>query len=186
MTMVPLPPIAVTRAWVIEAPMNSLSGARKVWTLIVSSGAISVSRSMTGMPLSIILLDRRGQRADAERLDGDEVPVLRGHVVDRGALLDGVELAVEPGDVDVEQLAPILGRRLALGAPGGLQAGVGEGGLERLLGHADRHRVGQRRADADAAKRGERGGRTADHLEEFAPRLRAEFELPDISISSRF
>ena len=53
-TMVPLPPMAVTRAWVIEAPMNSLSGARKVWTLIESSGAISVSRSMTGVPLSII------------------------------------------------------------------------------------------------------------------------------------
>ena len=36
--------------------MNSLFGARKVRTLIVSSGAISVSMSMTGMPASIILL----------------------------------------------------------------------------------------------------------------------------------
>ena len=36
--------------------MNSLSGARKVSTLMVSSGAISVSMSMTGMPASIILL----------------------------------------------------------------------------------------------------------------------------------
>src|SRR6202042_2729544 len=45
------------------------------------------------------LVDRSGQGADAERLDGDEIPLLRGHVVDRGALLDRVELAVEPGDV---------------------------------------------------------------------------------------
>ena len=77
------------------------------------------------------LLDRRGQRADAEGLDGDEIPFLRGHVVDRGALLDGVELAVEPGDLDVEELAPIFGGLLALGAPGRLQAGIGEGGLQR-------------------------------------------------------
>jgi hypothetical protein len=35
--------------------MNSLSGAIKLWTLIESSGAISVSMSTTGMPLSIIL-----------------------------------------------------------------------------------------------------------------------------------
>src|SRR6202044_1482546 len=38
------------------------------------------------------LVDRSGQGADAERLDGDEIPLLRGHVVDRGALLDRVEL----------------------------------------------------------------------------------------------
>ena len=36
--------------------MNTLSGASKVRTLIVSSGAISVSMSMTGIPASIILL----------------------------------------------------------------------------------------------------------------------------------
>ena len=41
---------------VTDAPMNSLSGARNVNTLIVSSGAISVSMSITGMPESIILL----------------------------------------------------------------------------------------------------------------------------------
>ena len=35
--------------------MNSLSGARKLWTLMLSSGAISVSMSMTGVPASIIL-----------------------------------------------------------------------------------------------------------------------------------
>ena len=34
--------------------MNSLSGARNEWTLIWSSGAISVSMSITGMPASII------------------------------------------------------------------------------------------------------------------------------------
>src|SRR3984885_14810062 len=55
-TMVPSPLMASTRAWVTDAPMNSLFGARKVSTLIVSSGAISVSRSMTGIPASIILL----------------------------------------------------------------------------------------------------------------------------------
>ena len=99
----------------------------------LSSGAISVSMSMTGMPASIILLTGAGQRADAEGLDGDEIPLLRGHVVDRRALLDGVELAVEPGDLDVEQLAPIFRRLLALGAPSRLQAGVGEGGLQRLV-----------------------------------------------------
>ena len=79
------------------------------------------------------LLHRLGQRADAERLDGDEIPFLRGHVVDRGALLDRVELAVEPGDLDVEQLAPPFRRLLALGAPGRLQAGIGERRLQRLL-----------------------------------------------------
>src|SRR3984957_9581329 len=46
----------VTSACVTAEPMNTLSGARKVRTLIVSSGAISVSMSMTGMPASIILL----------------------------------------------------------------------------------------------------------------------------------
>src|SRR5271166_517913 len=56
MVIVPSPLIALTSAWVTEAPMNSLSGARNVRTLIVSSGAISVSMSMTGMPASIILL----------------------------------------------------------------------------------------------------------------------------------
>ena len=56
MVIVPSPLIALTSAWVTDAPMNSLSGAMKVCTLMVSSGAISVSMSMTGMPASIILL----------------------------------------------------------------------------------------------------------------------------------
>ena len=154
MMTLPLPPIAVTSAWVTAEPMNSLSGARKVWTLIWSSGAISVSMSMTGMPASIIFCTGCGQRADAEGLDRDEVPLLRGHVVDGGALLHRVELAVEPGHLDVEELAPVFGRLLALGAPGGLQAGIGEGRLERLLGCADRLRpLGERRADAEAHER---------------------------------
>ena len=55
MMILPSPPIASTSAWVTEAPMNSLSGARKLWTLIWSSGAISVSMSITGVPASIIL-----------------------------------------------------------------------------------------------------------------------------------
>src|SRR5579883_530131 len=44
----------VTSACVTAEPMNSLSGARKACTLIFSSGAISVSMSITGMPASII------------------------------------------------------------------------------------------------------------------------------------
>ena len=133
MMTLPLPPMASTSACVTEAPMNSLSGARKLCTSILSSGAISVSMSITGMPASIILFTGCGQRADAEGLDGDEIPFLGGHVVDGGALLGCGQFAVEPGDVDVEQLAPVFGGLLALGAPGGLQAGVGEGGLQRLV-----------------------------------------------------
>ena len=104
------------------------------------------------------LLHGLGQRADAERLDGDEIPFLRGHVVDRGALLDGVELAVEPGDLDVEQLAPPFRRLLALGAPGRLQARIGERCLQRLLRTCH---CRQRRVDAQPAEQGGRraGGR---------------------------
>ena len=134
------------------------------------------------------LLDRRGERADAEGLDRDEVPLLRGHVVDGGALLDGVELAVEPGHVDVEQLAPIRGRLLALGAPGGLKAGVREGRLERLARRADGHGgFGRdRRVDAPAAEHGGHGGgRAGRYLEELAPRLRRHFKLLCHARSSR-
>ena len=46
----------MTKACVTVDPMKILSGARKLWTLMVSSGAISVSMSITGMPASIILL----------------------------------------------------------------------------------------------------------------------------------
>ena len=97
------------------------------------------------------LLHGLGQGADAERLDGDEIPFLRGHVVDRGALLDRVELAVEPGDLDVEQLAPPFRRLLALGAPGGLQACIGECRLQRFLRSC---RCRQRRVDAQSAEQG--------------------------------
>jgi hypothetical protein len=51
------------------------------------------------------------------------------------------ELTVEPGHLDIHQFAPGLGRLLALGAPGGLQAGVGKRGfqglfrLHELVGH---------------------------------------------------
>ena len=88
------------------------------------------------------LVDRRGQRADAESLDRNEVPLLRRHVVDGGALLDGVKLSVEPGHVDVEKLAPIFGGLLALRAPARLQTGVREGCLERLFGSARLFREG--------------------------------------------
>src|SRR6185437_17128170 len=61
-----------------------------------------------------------------------------------------------PRHLDVVELAPILGGLLALGAPGGLQAGVGEGGLERLLGAAGglAHLLRQRRVDAEPGQRG--------------------------------
>ena len=66
------------------------------------------------------LVDRRGQRADAVRLNRDEVPFLRSRVFDRRALLDRIELAVKPSHFDVEQSAPIFRRLFALGAPGRL------------------------------------------------------------------
>src|SRR6185437_16522320 len=61
-----------------------------------------------------------------------------------------------PRHLDVVELAPILGGLLALGAPGGLQAGVGEGGLERLLGATGglAHLLRQRRVDAEPGQRG--------------------------------
>ena len=119
------------------------------------------------------LVDRRGQRADAEGLDGDEVPLLRGHVVDRRALLDGVELAVEPGHFDVEQLAPIFRRLLALRAPGRLQAGVGEGGLQRLRRHAGflGHGAGNQRIEAETAEQAGRAAAERRTANEFTPRL---------------
>src|SRR6202035_5644797 len=76
------------------------------------------------------LVDRRIQGAGAERLNSDEVPLLRSHIVDRGALRDVIKLAIEPSDIDVEKLAPVLRRLLALRAPGRLQARVGERGPE--------------------------------------------------------
>ena len=126
------------------------------------------------------LLHRLGQRADAEGLDGDEVPFLRGHVVDRGALLDGVELAVEPGHLDIEELAPVFGRRLALGAPGGLQAGIGEGSLERLLRAPGRDARGHGRADAEDAKCRDRSAHRRDGEKvtpAFVQRVRHRFLL---------
>ena len=111
-------------------------------------------------------LDRIGERADAEGLDGDEIPLLGGHVVDGGALLGGCELAVEPGDLDIHQLGPGFSSLLALGAPGGLKAGVREGRLHRFAGWRQglRHggiksRIGQKCAGK---------GRTTDGLEYIA------------------
>ena len=140
MMILPLPPSLVTSACVTDAPMNSLSGARKAVDVDLverRDQRVHVDDRDAGIDH---LLHRLGQRADAERLDRDEVPFLRGHVVDRGALLDGVELAVEPGHLDVEELAPVFRRRLALGAPGRLQAGIGERRLQRLLRAAGRRR----------------------------------------------
>src|SRR6202035_3463008 len=98
---------------------------------------------------------RLGQGTDAERLDRDKIPFLRSHIVDRRALLDGVELAVEPGDFDVEQLAPPFGRLLALRAPGGLQACIGERRLQWFLRTS--HLRSQSWADAQPAEQRGRG-----------------------------
>src|ERR1700727_1371230 len=108
MTIVPSPLMASTSAWVTEAPMNSLSGARKVRTLIVSSGA----------------------------------------------LRDVIKLAIEPSDIDVEKLAPVLRRLLALRAPGRLQARVGERGPEgsRRLARLFRYGAGDHGIDAEACE----------------------------------
>jgi hypothetical protein len=70
------------------------------------------------------LVNRSVQGTDAGCLNGDEVPLLRSHIIDRGALRDAVKLAIEPGDVDVEQLAPIFSRLLALRTPCRLQARI--------------------------------------------------------------
>ena len=97
------------------------------------------------------LLNRRGQRIDGECLDGDEVPFLTGHGIDRGALFGGGKLAVEPRHVNIIQLAPIFGRLLALSTPAHLQTDIREGGLQRLLRSAGHfaHLGGERRRDAE-------------------------------------
>ena len=58
------------------------------------------------------LVDRRGQGADAERLDGDEIPLLRGHVVDRGAYAGAARRKDRLGKVDA---VACEGRRQGLG-----------------------------------------------------------------------
>ena len=78
------------------------------------------------------LVDGVGQGPLGQRLDGDEVPVLRRHVLDGRPLARRAQLAVEPCDVDVEQLAPVFRCFLPLRAPRDLKPGVGEGGLEGL------------------------------------------------------
>jgi len=104
--------------------------------------------------------------------------------LDRRALLDGVELAVEPSDLDVEQAAPILGRLLALRAPRRLQSGVGEGSLQRLrrlagfLGHGR----GDQRVEAEAAKQPRRSAADCRALDEFAPCMTHEFPPENVAL----
>src|SRR5262249_13822346 len=97
--------------------------------------------------------------------------LLRGHVVDGGALLCGAELAVEPCDLNVEQLAPELRGLLALGAPCCLQSGVRESCLQRLLGaaHFGGHGAAHERIEPEAAKHRRRAGRSADLPNEIPP-----------------
>ena len=52
--------------------------------------------------------DRRGDRVDVHRLDGDEVPLFGRDLLDESQLFHGRQLS-QPGDVDVEQPAPVLG-----------------------------------------------------------------------------
>ncbi len=93
--------------------------------------------------------------------------------------LVALELAVEPGDLDIEQLAPELGRLLALGAPGRLQAGVGERRLQRLLGPAGglRHFRGDGRAGAQTAKHCGGSGRLRERFDEIPAGLLAWIEF---------
>ncbi len=125
-------------------------------------------------------VDGRSERADAESLDGHEIPLLRRHVVDRRTLLGRAELAIEPSDLDVEELAPIFGGALSLGAPSCLQTGVRKGRLERLAGPIGLlcHIGSERRLDAHAAKQRGSAGRSANGAEEIAPvRRRSVFEV---------
>ena len=137
---------------------------------MVSSGAISVSMSMTGIPASIILLTGAVKVPMPNAWMATKSHFWIGHVVDRGALLDRVELAVEPGDVDVEQLAPVFRRLLALGAPGRLQSGVGERGLERLLRTARGlgERLGDHWVDAQSSEQSRGAGACGRRLEQLA------------------
>ena len=98
------------------------------------------------------LLDRRLQRADTKGLDGDEVPFLVCYVFDCGKLLGVRKRAIKPGHLDVEELAPVFGRLLALGAPTYLQTNIGERGLQRFLGPAGCfcHFGGARRRDPES------------------------------------
>ena len=70
--------------------MKMLSGASIVCTLIVSSGAISVSRSITGESRRRFhfLFETRSTRVPIPKATGigklDEIPFLRGHVIDGG------------------------------------------------------------------------------------------------------
>ena len=107
------------------------------------------------------------QRVDLHRLEAAEIPILVDDRVDLVALLLRIELAVEPFDLDVEQIAPQLRRGLAERAPGALQSGVRERGSQSFAtGLASRAGVGRSllisvrtagdsQAQADAGSRGE-------------------------------
>ena len=117
--------------------------------------------SMTGMPASIIFC------TGAVRVPIPKAwMATKSHFCDAmlsigGPLLDGVELAVEPDHFDIEELAPELGRALALSAPGRLQACIGEGCAQGLLGPADlggeRTEVAESRQERTGAARRQRG-----------------------------
>ena len=91
------------------------------------------------------------QRVDLHRLEAAEIPVVARQVVDLVPLLLGVEFAVEPDHLDVQQLAPQFGCGLAQAAPGALQTGVGERGSQFALSSGGRARRSSRAAIARRA-----------------------------------
>ena len=168
MTTLPLPPIVFMISLVTTEPMKTLSGAMKVCSASWPSGAIIVSMAITGVPASITFLIGSFSVPMPKVWMRHEIPFLGGEVVDRGALLGGRELAVEPGDLDIHQLAPGFGGLLALRAPCRLQAGIAQGGLERLAGRLQFLRDGRIEAGRAEQRAGQRG--RADCLEDVAAR----------------
>ena len=105
MITLPLPPIALQSASVAEGAHELVVGGRGRWTFDLVDGAIVCPLSIRGVAASIIVA-----RASTPKAWMATESHLRGHVVDRGALLDGIELAVEPGHLDIEELAPAIRR----------------------------------------------------------------------------
>jgi hypothetical protein len=90
------------------------------------------------------------------------------HVFDCGTLLGIGQLAIEPGHVDIEQLALVLCRLLALRAPAYLQTDIGERGFQRFLRTTGNfaYFIGECWGDVENAQQrgaGEAGG-TSQHV----------------------
>jgi hypothetical protein len=101
------------------------------------------------------------------RLDGDEVPLFGRDLLDESQLFRGRQLGVEPGDVDVEQPAPVLGGLFPLRAPGDLQADVRERGAQPPARVARAGATLSGGEEVDAAE-GRDAGRRCGELEKIA------------------